>query len=692
MTSNNFDLIKNNNSIRKNYLVRMNPARDVTDSLTPSGSNKWSCTIDLAVNMVTLNGVKMASSIIVNSAGKYNYNSITKLLTIYSGEVPGENCVVIVYHYLFFTNDFFRYISQDPISISFSQLREWQPRLIGNPSFSQTVENIIQGNLSISSSTIQLKNHDNFLKDYLGMNDSFYNKPIEVWLMLDGASNIKKIFEGVMTEISTDSDSATFQVKDILSKLQQPAVFGTPSEYQYYKDSAVSGFTVTPNKSGGAIPLILGKFTNYSLLNAALSALPLARKLDPESLLEAQCTLYSSTLSGTTNRAWGMCLSLNPIVTAGGTVKSIFIDNSNAQYTKLTFSFPGSVFDDLFIGDQVRLTNMVTYSYLEILYVDYVGKILYLEKNATPTSAWFYEGYASNVSVYLQKNGVNYRLKLEKDFNIGNTAIDDTNGTGVKSFVYLVLFNNLETTLGISPIDPTNDRILFRCRFENVGHGETIKRALDSAGIKTNGASFAQADLDLPVNCNFSIPYFDETETRPYYGYIEDILKSTLGYLRLNSSFEVEYKLFRAPVTTEEITDVHIEKNSLGVEVKYKDLVSEIIAYNSHFNAEDISSKDPTNTPSKTLKNNRSKFLHDFNNTERFRHVLDNIVPTLQNILAIRSERRVNYVMRTHNRNIDSMLGDEFIISSDKALASPANTAVIVSIDEEKLILSEIPL
>lgn len=691
MPSNNFAALKENNAVKKIYLLRMNPARDITDDLVLDAGSIYECTINLKVNKVTLNGVELTKVDNLTADKQYTFNESTGELRVYTLSAPGDDFTFIAYHYLFFTDDQFRYVPQTPTD-SATVTREWEPRLFGGIDFSQSVENIIQGTLSIAYSAIKLKNNDAYFQNFLGFNESFYNKKIELWLCLDTVDNIKKVYEGVVTEVLIDSETASFKVEDILSRLQQPASFGTPTNYQYYNDDASIGITVSPNKAGTVVPFIIGRFSKYALINAAIATRPNARKLDPESLLEAICITYSATISGTTNRAWGLCLSYDSVPLVFPTLSSMTVDNSDANCTKIHTITPAINFDYIFVGDQMAFVNGGSSKYLDIIEVDYVNSFIYVEKDAGLTSAWQCSADTVTTSVFLQRAGVNTRLRQGRDYGIFNAMVDSVGGGDFKTMVYLFFNNNFETALGIPDLDPINDRIVFRIRFNNWGHGEILKRALNSAGIVTNDASFAQADIDLPVNCNFSVPYIDESDIRPYYGYIEDILKSTLGFLRMNSSFEVEYNLFAAPTAPAEITDSNIVRDSLNLEIKYKDITNEIIAYNAHLDAEDIVSKDPTNTPSKTLKNNRSLYLHDCNNTDRFRHVVDNIVPTLQKILAIRSERRVNYVLSTKGSNLDSQLGDEFKVVNDHALASPANEGVIVSIDGEQIIISEIPL
>jgi hypothetical protein len=99
-------------------------------------------------------------------------------------------------------------------------------------------------------------------------------------------------------------------------------------------------------------------------------------------------------------------------------------------------------------------------------------------------------------------------------------------------------------------------------------HGSILKKILESAGLTVNSSSITAMNTLFSVNGAFSIPYFDEDDYNPYYKYIEDLLQSTLGYIFLNNSFEIEYELFSTPSSTSEITETDINLNSYNINIK----------------------------------------------------------------------------------------------------------------------------
>ncbi len=691
-----FDSQKELNQVKKTYLVRIRPGVDLTSKLVTISANTYRTYLPgYLISAVLLNGVDLAKTTGTPTNGQYRFIEDSGELTICSTSAPSSDNVFIAFHSLLFTNDIYRYILEEPTDPA-SPLREWQPRLTNQLSFSQSIENIIEGILSISSSNINLKNQDGYLQQFLTKEDSFFNKAVEVWLSLSPdveTDSFKKIFEGIVTEIRINDGEVSLSVQDVFSKLKQPATFSTPSEFLKYNNSSLTGWSVAPNKQGVNVPMVVGKFSYYELKNAEIASLPKGRLLVEDSLLEAVCTNYNASLSQTNNRFWGLCLTFGSVSTPFYVLKAMSVDNSNASFTRIYGIAAPNPYHSLFIGDQITFVKPGTgYKYLNILYVDYVNEYVYLEKDAALDGSWYFTAADYLVTAFIEKDGVYTRLKQDRDFTVGNTFVPSVDGSEGKNFIYMALNNSMETSLGIGTIDPVNDRIFFRIRFGDLKHGEVLRRALISAGIQIDEPTFTQANIDLPVNCNFQIPYTNESDINPYYNYIQDILKSTLGYFTLSDDFRVQYKLFKLPTGTETIDETYIDRGSFNIEIKYRDIATEIIAYNLHLNAEDITSKSTTVTPSKTLKNKRSLYLHQYNNTDQFVHVLDNIVPTLQKILAIRSQRRVNYKMNTNNINLDTKLGDEFLIDHPQTLTTFSESVVVISKDGDEIVLADMPL
>ena len=108
---------------------------------------------------------------------------------------------------------------------------------------------------------------------------------------------------------------------------------------------------------------------------------------------------------------------------------------------------------------------------------------------------------------------------------------------------------------------------------------------MESSGLTVNTASITQADSDFSSEVVFSIPSFNESDVNNSKKYLENILKSTMGFVSLNNDFEIEYHLFKTPSNGSSITDVDKKKSSMSIEISYLDIVQQIIAYNTNYSS-----------------------------------------------------------------------------------------------------------
>ena len=195
-------------------------------------------------------------------------------------------------------------------------------------------------------------------------------------------------------------------------------------------------------------------------------------------------------------------------------------------------------------------------------------------------------------------------------------------------------------------------------------HGATLKFLLNKLDLDIKLSTFDDADIALAVNTNFSIPFFDSEDYSEYYTYIEKILESTLGYLRINENFEFEYHLFSAPNSTDEINDTDIVKKSYSVSIDYTNIIYQFIAYNPHCNVADFPDS------SASAKTKKVKFLHGIQKTVRFQHVLEDIASRVSAHSGLRAERKALYSFATKVKNLTSLLGDNFKLKKQGILGN----------------------
>lgn len=658
-----FSTIKENQASRKFTLIRINPSRYVNDDLTSIGGGKYTITMtSFVINKVEENGVELTLVSGTPAIGEYSYDEDTYLLTVYPTSAPSSTNAIVTSYYLFYTGERNRVWYENPEDDTTS-LRDWEPKIQTIPTMNTSIENVEQGVFSIKSSSFSIINNENDFEQYLTINDSFYQKPVQIWICLDATDNIQKVYIGKISKINVSDDKINFTIEDNTSSLLFPAYMGDTSDEVYWSQDSFAN--VNPNNNGAVIPYFIGSASRYQLIaDSSISSLSTARRLDIGSLHKAVCVSYTTSIATNTNRTWGICR-----VGSDGFLNFSFtpsaISNTDPNYTRLTGTF--AQIDKFRIGDTFIINQTAVDYYVRVIDIDRTNNYIYTTKEAAISTGAAILANNCPAIVIDNFDGTYYPL-YGRDYT---AAITTT--TGGNKYLQITFTNNFESSLSMATLDPGNMTTYYRIRPDttNAKHGSVLKLMLENAGLTTLASTFTTANTDLAVNCNISIPSIFESDFGSYVKYIQDILKSTLGYLTINNSFEVEYYLFVAPAGTVTITDTDILENSPRIEIEYRDIVSTIIAYNPNY-ASDEAIEDVNDTPSKTLSSNKAQYLHGINNTIRFVHSLESINARLPEILNLRSERRATYFFKTKTLNLDSIIGNDFILSRAGILGSEA--------------------
>jgi len=647
--SNDYATIKTNQSSQKFILAKLSPGRFVNPSLVLDSGTTYTMTFPYDVESVFENETELTRVSSSPSAGEFTYNETTNLLTVHLNAAPDSTNAVVVIYNLYYTIERLRVIGKDPTSPN-TDLREWEPGVITSPNIQQTIKNVTEGKLTIAASSIIIKNELGDFNEYLTDNDSFYNKKIKVWHVLDDIENIEAVFEGTMTGLRVARTRVTISVKDNLDILNNPASMG--DEDLYFTNDV---FTNVPTKSTNLpIRYYFGTQSRYDTIPETVTNLTTAQKLDPTKMDEAVCTNFTTNLTTSNNRSWTAGR-----VSSNGTTDFSFspssVDNSDPNFTRLDTS--STISAKITIGDTFEITGSGTYRE-RVYYVDRSNHYVYITKNASVVATdTVNSNVCPSIAILTFENDVFYPL-YGRDY----TAVETTLPSGNKR-IDITFTNNFEANhAGLTVLDPAAMTVTFKIKPDdaNQNHAQVLKEMLDKAGSSTNAASFTAAQSAFAVNAAFSIPTFDELDYSQYFRYVQSLLQSTLGYIYLNSSFEIVYELFAAPSPTETVTNTEIIQGSPTYKVLYEDIVTQIVGFNPHFNASEFVS-----ISSQTGSSNKSRYLHGVNATTRFRHVLEDFTTKIDDHINLRSERRVNYSFQTKGINFDSNLGDDYTLTAN---------------------------
>lgn len=662
-------------------LVRINPSRYILPVLN---AGLYEITLPFTVNNLQRNGVdltKVSGTPAVND--EWSQNESTGLLRVKLAGAPNDTTnVLTAYYYLFYTGTIFRSISEDPEN-SLTPIREWQPRIKTYPSIVQSIDNIFYGVFSLSDVQIELINENRNFQPFLTDDDSFSNKTVDIWLCITNVSNIKKIFTGTIKTLSFNQNSVFLNCVDFFQNLKAPALMGDSNNEAYFNLDTYP--QLDPKFKDQPIPYIVGPFSRFESYGdfETTSGLKVIHKISDGN--KAKNYNFTPSVSTTTNREYIACRQKDVIATQNfGSVLGIVEPGGN-KYFFVNFS----VFQNITLGDNIKYNDGVD-QYGLIVYVDnftYLGNpyncVVYAP-NGTFTGSTIINMKSFGMAIKDNNTGTMFHPIYERDYSIDDSQITQ----GGNRLIKITFGNNFESTLSMPTLNPNIHEVFYRTSNASPEtHADIIEDICETVGLTVDPTSFAQAYTDLSVNALFSIPNTEEGDYDLYLKYVQDVLGSTLGFLRLNEDQEVEYFLLKPPTSTDVRDSFLMLNEQSGCELNYQDILTTIIGYNPHNSSEHETIKSPS--PSETRENNRAKYLHNIDNVTRFKHCLQTITDRIDSQLGFKSSRFVKYMFKTATQDIDSVIGQDIEIQNKIVLGSGQTQDVkIITIEKSPSLVS----
>jgi hypothetical protein len=643
-----------NQSIKRDVLVKLEHAMDVTDTLVLDTGLTYTVSYPFDATRVEENGVSKSFTLVNN------------VLTVTLTAAPSETNPVVVYSYVYLTGNDYKYLDKDDPTGAISNAVEWSPRVSIVPSFSQNIKNIIEGTLTIRTTSMICLNQDDFFDDYLVSNGSFFNNPIEVWYGYD--EQYTKIFSARITSISQKNKNITFRIKDVFKDLLQSAYLGDTSKYAVANNNDWTD--VHEEQEGSPIPFYFGPVTTYTKA-------PITPANDANEISYTSTRKYIST---EVNDGWkqqtlllGRCRSIvTPTLPHSISAQTTITDwNGATSVTRFTLSQ-----DDIYF---YGISMFVTVEYPASTFTDYrIGTID------------FENGY-----IFLKTT-------------IGGTAIsiEPTNYVMLRSGDYILTDSEyvlstqtttngskLPVVIGISV--PSNYSFANELGAGYVvsgredAHGDTLKFMLEKSGIAIDSTSFTQADSDLDATLLFSIPNQGENKYGSLLKYINQVTRSTFGYVYANADGEVVYKLVKAIGTPTIIIDeTDILENSLSITEDYEDIYTGYNVINSH-GTNIFRRQEQSNSTQSEVLNSISRVYEEDT-------VLFTGIDTVMNKkLDVLKNKRITYKFSTSLKYSDINIGDEITLTSDDVVNGSVDLMVIgytKSLDNIKIEAMEVPL
>lgn len=646
-------------------LVRIKPGRFVNSLLVSEGGGVYAFNMPgYIVNSLKRNGTSLTlvtlSSPTTNDT--FSFNETTGRLAVKLASAPNSTTnILVAFYYLFYTSGVETEYNETPTNTATS-LRYWNPSLIPNSAFSEYIDGVEVGVVSIPDASVELNNLGDDFRKYLTDNDSFSNKDIDIWHQING--EFRKAYTGKIKSldvVSKTSVSISFSTQ--LSLLDKTAFLGDLFEECFHVST-----TVSKKDLFKPITMIVGE--SYS---EAVTSVGTPNYTIPVVGLSAVCTDYTPTVSTSTNRTWTVARGMGDLEQQVWTTIQAANPSAGTVRWRIASGFSG-----IYAGDTVKFEDGGNTYFATIARVeDYVFSsvtynILALQvRDASGAFVGASVGSTSSVIdpldaiqiIYKDPDGTTSFPCNELEYTVVKSAT-----SGGNNLVKIELVNNFESypAIGASQTvtpDTTDIQYVAKTAFNDNSHAQILKNILEKAGVTVNNASIVAAQAASVQTVQFSIPLINETEYSPYLVYVQKILESMLGYLSLNASGEIEYNLMALPSPAEERTNDQFLSDIFS-SVEYRDIVTDIIFKNSH--AQIISGDSVIGNK---VESKKAKYLHETEKQLIFEHVLkpgtNDTISRQTELLAIRSNRKNIITYRTDTIDLGSNVGDDVTITDD---------------------------
>jgi hypothetical protein len=440
-----------------------------------------------------------------------------------------DNITLILEYFIFFTNFTGK---RAPYDMASGAEVYWEPRLPKDIDLGFSQANNITGQLSISTSSIELKNQDLYLNDFFSTHDSFNNREVKVWRCIDGISHYQFEFSGVIKGAKINDQVASFDLTDIMSLLDK-TFYGYDSNFKRYSDlHDGSTYIIRADDQAKPIYRIFGKIGPYDVFYFNTSQDNQVRLLDVNKTLPAVCVNYNAASKTTsTNRKWSVGFGPSVVALKSMTVTAV-ANLVLGTYSASQLTVTGDAQEVFAVGDTFRLGGQYG------VIVGVAGSVIEI----WPYNASLATGTIERIkvpAVVIEQNGDKYYPLSFRDYNVT---------IGAEGDIQLDFVNNFEANhSGFGTLDPDISNVYARMWNDEYDSkaSSIVKAVLDEAGLVTSSSFIPnQSPPWSDPNLAFSIPFPGESDFPTCREVVEKGLKSALSFIYFDSNGEVRYKSF----------------------------------------------------------------------------------------------------------------------------------------------------
>lgn len=631
------------------YLIVMKPARVVTgftlfDDFTYSVSFDYGEIVSLTEDG---SGLTEASSTTLAS-GEYFYDVDTEILYVRVSDDsnPSTKTLIGTYEITVATND--QHFHRVPTDDTTREVY-FEPFVVKEPKITASQQDGFFGLLPTTTSTINLNNAEHFFERHV-YDSSFKNKVIDIYHTIKGfndndikVENTKKVFSGLMSDISYSQEQLSIRVFDRVDIFKQEF---RNTDTSFYKKSDFAD--LDPAFEGKPIRYVYGRVEGFVPVN-----------LD----------YVDDSPTTSDNRIWG--------VRADKANTNDVSQNTSTGSTATVIEFGAT--PKFGVRDSIKVGA-------ERTFVTEVGA-----NNITVSPAVTAPGSGVSVTratvsrVVVLQGEEKYELQWDRDYVMNTGLSNDVLG--------ITLTNNFEASLGMSVLTP-GDQVLVTVygKENNVTLGgpafgadddttgnltsapviilDLLKKGLGIPESDIDSSSFTTLLADTTEALSFAIPASSSGEFPTFKKIFGDITKTVLlkWYLDNDTKWSVS-QVKPIAGTPEEIDDSELIRGPTKYDFQYEDIVSDVVVeYRFRELREDVN-KLEEQTEQVTGSSNIAKWLHGVDKTRTIRslHLKEADAQTLADRMAfVFGDRMGKLTVRTKNEFLDTLIDDKLKVQRDR--------------------------
>lgn len=608
---------------------------------------------------------------------KFYYNPVTGLLKVYTNQVLNDTCYGIFEYYLFFTDTRGKYYG---IEMDENNPVYWQPRLPDKLTVEFSQENNLQGLLSISASSINLKNQDQFFNAFFSVNDCFSNRQIKLWSCVGDFNNKKVEFIGVIRGADLSDTECVFTVADPLASLDN--MYRDNKPFTLIQLANAGLYTIRTDQMFQPVPRVLGKISSFSMVTRATGQSQNVSWMSNENMIECLNVNYIPAFTTANNRTWSCGFGPASAATQQRDVTAVanFVSGTFSA-TKFTINnAAGPVSEWLPPG-----TCIVNNGIYGIVYASTATEAFVWPHNAGYSAAFDIIRHKV-ISVIVERSGNIYYPKAGEAYTCQIGAAGD---------IQIVFANNFEALASVAlgaALNPMDDKV-YAC-FMNDDYdarsSQIVKNLLVSLGLEVN-AQFESPEAGwIDPHLAITVPFPGDSEFPSIKTLVEMALRSSMSAIYFDDNGHLRYKSFMQQIQGA-ISDV---VNESGFDASDEINQTNSTEFNVKFDLWDLFGGVQftlTHCADATYHRHQYSVVQDFYKTTKICEVETVIDPTRANALTFLDGyaklvmgRSAVYSIKALSNHVNMWLGDDVRVSRKALVGSDtAATLRVVSINRD---------